>query len=453
MSHAQYLHEIKSTRNTALTTMVMYFVLAVLFVLSVAIPNAFKNIMSGILIVCVIVSTLSTSFRNIRHKYFLFLAASSVISIVFGIYGLVKGAPEEAFSQLLIVYILFPLLWGLFFCTIVRYYSINTIVSWLVWGILACAISVVFYFWSYETFGRDSVRFLSMNANVDVNNSDGYVAASMHVYGSMIFITGALFSSPTVIKNKIVRTASIFLAIAIAFTSGRSALILSMPIGILVFGVNAIIDRRGRISIHAPFRLLLFALLGFIAISSVVGVFSYFFRFDLMLGVTQLVQKLSSGGGDVRHIEAISLWDGAVQSNGLGVGYGIPASFLASTQYVWRYELVWMATIYRFGLFGAAVYAAPFLLTIWVGGRRLMAGHLSTHERFLFGGFLAAFLASNTNPYIEGIVFQWMYVLPVVYFLSDRKSLGSMSRSRSKGQMFGKGRNWPNSLGSTSARA
>jgi hypothetical protein len=32
----------------------------------------------------------------------------------------------------------------------------------------------------------------------------------------------------------------------------------------------------------------------------------------------------------------------------------------------------------------------------------------------MFCGFVCAFLGTNTNPYIEAFVFQWMYVIPLV---------------------------------------
>jgi hypothetical protein len=39
---------------------------------------------------------------------------------------------------------------------------------------------------------------------------------------------------------------------------------------------------------------------------------------------------------------------------------------------------------------------------------------LPPHHKFLFSAFMAAFIASNTNPYIEAFAFQWMYTIPLV---------------------------------------
>lgn len=204
-------------------------------------------------------------------------------------------------------------------------------------------------------------------------------------------------------------------------TSERNALVLSIPSGILSLAVNGAINMRGDFLSIAPIRLIVFGSLGALGVAAIVLMADYFLGFNLKFSIDNLIQKLTSAGDGVRDAEATSLIRGIIESHRMGVGHGIAATNIASAQFPWRYEWVWLATIYRVGFLGAAVYAAPFLATLWVGGRRLLAGQLSPQERFLFGGFCAAFNASTTNPYIEGIVFQWMYVLPILYFLSSRR--------------------------------
>jgi hypothetical protein len=90
--------------------------------------------------------------------------------------------------------------------------------------------------------------------------------------------------------------------------------------------------------------------------------------------------------------------------------------------------MVWLASVYRVGVIGAAVYALPFILTLAIGLRALALGRLQRDEMFLYGGFLGAFIASNTNPYVEALVFQWMYVLPTVYFVQLHAMRASVAR-------------------------
>ena len=66
------------------------------------------------------------------------------------------------------------------------------------------------------------------------------------------------------------------------------------------------------------------------------------------------------------------------------------------------------------GLLGAAVYAFPFFVYIVRVLRLARARQLPPHHKFLFSAFVAAFIASNTNPYIEAFAFQWMYTIPLV---------------------------------------
>jgi hypothetical protein len=46
--------------------------------------------------------------------------------------------------------------------------------------------------------------------------------------------------------------------------------------------------------------------------------------------------------------------------------------------------------------------------------RLALARLLPARHKFMFCGFVCAFLATNTNPYIEAFILQWMYVIPLV---------------------------------------
>jgi hypothetical protein len=140
------------------------------------------------------------------------------------------------------------------------------------------------------------------------------------------------------------------------------------------------------------------------------------------------IDKLSSGGGSARTGQAYALYNGILDSGGVGVGHGIGVSYIRSTDYPWRYELVWLATLLRVGIVGAIVYTSLFF---WYAVRVTKVAakrSLTPGAKFMFCGFIAAFVASNTNPYIEAFTFQWMYVMPVVGFFIDY-SAGRMAAS------------------------
>jgi hypothetical protein len=106
----------------------------------------------------------------------------------------------------------------------------------------------------------------------------------------------------------------------------------------------------------------------------------------------------------------------------LGSGHGIGVSYARSETFPWRYEMVWVATVFRVGLFGALVYTFIFLLYIADVLIKLGTGALSVIDKFYFAGFISVYIASNTNPYIESVAFQWMFVFPVVRHFLLRNS-------------------------------
>ena len=66
-------------------------------------------------------------------------------------------------------------------------------------------LSVGVFFYLYLTRGAAAVAFFFKGANVNLNN--GFAGATMHVYGSLIFLCGAFFSSPELIRNRLLRFA------------------------------------------------------------------------------------------------------------------------------------------------------------------------------------------------------------------------------------------------------
>jgi hypothetical protein len=66
------------------------------------------------------------------------------------------------------------------------------------------------------------------------------------------------------------------------------------------------------------------------------------------------------------------------------------------------------------GLLGTIIYVLPFFLYVaWVI-KLALSCRLTPYHKFMFCGFVCAFLGTNTNPYIEAFALQWMYVIPLV---------------------------------------
>ncbi|WP_316867909.1 hypothetical protein [Ralstonia mannitolilytica] len=290
---------------------------------------------------------------------------------------------------------------------------------WLTLLMLLCIVSVAIFFYLYLAVGPEAVSFFQEAANIDLRG--GYAGATMHVYGSFIFLTAGFFAAPNLVRGRYIRFFLYVALIIVAATSGRSALILSIPIGILVGLVFSVCSPRSphirrRYAVGKIFSMLCLGALviGFLVLlAGAAGI-------DLYLIADNFWEKLRSGGGEARVEQFSALLDGARDSYWLGVGHGIGVSYIRNEEYPWRYELIWMATLLRVGLIGAIVYILPFCVYVWKFLSIWRRGEVRHLDVFLFSGFVAAFVASNTNPYIEGFVFQWMYIFPIVHFFVQR---------------------------------
>jgi hypothetical protein len=375
-------------------------------------PNSLKLFSAASIVFSALLALCTLRKDNILKIMLQFWFANATITVIYILIGVVNSAPEEAIYQILLIYVLFPMLWIFVSKSILDTVSIYQIYTSLIRvGVLAC-FSVFYYYYSFLINGPDSVKFFIEEPNVNTI-TDGFIAGSMYVYGTLIFIFGGYFACFEFTKAKIKNYIILVLFSITALISGRGALILSLFIGAFVNLISVKDSNHSKTKsnyIHGV--ILLFGAIFLIVL------FLNYFNLDLEIIIEPVAKKIVTFGGDGRNPQLFAFIDGIFEQNGFGAGHGISTSYTVSENFPWRYEMIWVASIYRVGFLGAAVYAAPFLLALFFGFKKLLTGNLDKNSKFLFGGFVAAFVATNTNPYIEAFVFQWMFILPVMYLLS-----------------------------------
>ena len=346
-------------------------------------------------------------FRTLLALY----AATVIVTVFYMVVGGMHDAPLVALAQVFAIYIASPLLWMLIAHSLLRWIGADRLIDWLALLSLLCALSVGVFFYLYLTRGAAAVAFFFKGANVNLNN--GFAGATMHVYGSLIFLCGAFFSSPELIRNRLLRFALLAMLLASALTSGRSALILSVPMGWLL-GLALMSRTIGNTRRSAFTQLVRYGLPMLAAAAAALFLLQAYTQINLSTVLSTVTDKVASGGGSARVQMGHSLLHGILENGGFGSGHGVGVDYVSDPIHPWRYELVWMATLYRVGIFGTLVNALPFLL-YFIGVLRLAYGRrLPARHKFMFCGLVCAFLATNTNPYIEAFAFQWMYVIPLV---------------------------------------
>jgi hypothetical protein len=397
-------------RHIFLGTTFLLLLLAVVVPNSLPVPTA---AMMGLAFLLTLPGLrIDAGFRSLLVLYF----CTSIVTIVYIIVGGLHGAPLVALAQVAAIYIVSPLLWMVIADGLLKRLGADRLIDWFVLLSLLCGMSVALFFYLYLTRGAAAVSFFFQGANV--NLIEGFSGATMHVYGSLIFLCGGFFSSPELIKNKTVRLSLLAMLLVCALTSGRSALIIAIPIGWLL-GLMLASRTSGYRRKSAVTRSIRYGLPMLVAVVVGLVLLEGYMQISLSAILDSVSTKLASGGGIARVNMARSLFAGILDDVVLGAGQGVGVKFVSDPVHPWRYELVWLATLYRVGVLGGLVYALPFLLYLIKVIRLALARRLPPEHKFLFCGFVVAFLATNTNPYIEAFVFQWMYVIPMVALFID----------------------------------
>lgn len=380
--------------------------------ISVVFPHSFQLVSAAVMAVTTVFCLFSLKYSDFLQRLLPLYLLGILVSAFYIWLGFTHRAPLASVLQNAAVYIVSPFAWLIIATTTLQQFGITKVVRIFVWLALAAVLSVAMFFFAFLTFGQEAVSFLTEEANVNLEG--GYAGAFILVYGSLIFLSGAVFAEPNVLKNRLVRILLPGLLVITAITSGRSALILAIPVGFLFGSIvrsrtAAFTSAEERSSFFLP--TLLIAMIMFVAVA-VIDIFVD--RIDLTIIFTEFFDELSSGGGSLRTDQMSALIQGILDTYGLGAGHGIGVDYVRSYDFPWRYEVIPLATLYRVGVIGTVVYTLIFIVYGLAFAQKLESQTLREEDVFMAGGFIAAAIAVFTNPYIESFIFQWMYFIPVL---------------------------------------
>ncbi|MDO4681792.1 MAG: hypothetical protein Q4B17_03265 [Lautropia sp.] len=389
---------------------------AILLFLTMVIPNSIKLVSAGMLGLTALLAWPLVNFNPAFMRVVWMHVAASAVTLVYLVVGLLNGATDEALYQTLFIYIVSPALWILIAGGVLSTMSTTKLERMMENYTILGVLTVPLFFYLFLTGGPQAVAFFIDPEEANVNLNDGYSGATMFVYGTLIFMSSALFAMLALgmMGPKLLITLGALVIVAV--TSGRSALMLSVPVGLAV-GVVLRPGIHGQLPGTIMLSLVKQVLIGLVAGVVFIVLLSVFTEIDVLYILGGFWEELSGGGGSERTGQAGALLDGIIQTFGLGAGHGIGVSFIRSVRFPWRYEIVLLATVYRVGIIGALIYAWPFIRYGWGVFEAWKRQRLTNFDVFLFAGCISAFMASATNPYIEAYTFQWMFVLPLTIFL------------------------------------
>jgi hypothetical protein len=413
-------------RELIILKKIFLFSSAWLLFLSVVVPNSLQEMTAAGMLLSAGLGLTWIRLSGALLQLLCIYLCGAVVTVFYLLVGVINGAPMEAVKQILFVYAVSPLLWLIVVAALAEVLDEKRFRRWLTLLTFSSVAGVGVFFYLFFHEGRESVSFFIKEANIEFG--EGGIAATLHAYGSLIFLSAGFFAAPTVVPGYIMRVILLLCLVVAAISSGRSALMLSIPIGILIGLIlnRRVVDASGSFPANPALKNAISLIMVFILLG---GIYYQFGEVNLGIILERVIDKLNTGGGSERSGQFYSLMEGVEKSMAIGRGHGLGVELVRDETYPWRYELTWVATLFRVGVLGSLVYSLPFLFYIFRFFSSWFSRQLSDLDIFMFSGFFSAFLASNTNPYIEGFIFQWMYVLPVVHFIVKRSAVSLNARS------------------------
>lgn len=380
------------------------FLIYFLLFLVIIFPNVFREIKAADFLLIIALSFFTITSVSKKDLLGLGLLCISWIGSVFLTITGSMQAPPGSEIYILGSYVLAPAAWWFILSRLLKLEKLDRIIQFIIICGIMAALEIIVFFIFFDYLDPAIMDLLIADPNVTLS-STGIPVVRLHAISSLIFIAPAFFSL-LIDKNKPYKIPGFSMAIASIFLiasvlSGRSALIIVTLVSLAIMGISGGIRRIGLIIFGG---LLMIAALSFLDVN-IISAFS------------NVVNKVSDYGGEVRLLQRDALLSGFSTSPLIGQGHGVPASVIRDENDPWRYELFYHALLFHGGLFGFFTYLAP----IFIAFAALLRGAIRKDaiKRFALFGLTSFLIATYTNPYIEGIELQWMWIFPLLIGLRN----------------------------------
>ncbi|MGJ1321978.1 hypothetical protein ACR780_04770 [Sphingobacterium faecium] len=392
---------IKERKGFNIINVVIFLTAFLIFVF----PNSFRSVKMPLLLLLFLVGI--TSVRHLNKFVFFSLISSFFITITYLIIGLPSSAfPDEAMSQTLIVYIFTPLLWVVVLNYCFERFYLNTIIKYLnIFMVLGC-FSVFIAIWLFNNGQTKILELIIEDPNMTFSDK-GIVEMKLFVYGSLIFFIPAFFQLESFYKVKWSYFIIILITFLAAVVSGRSALLLSVFIGLSFY-----------LFANPSLKIFKYILFGVILLTTSIFILESF-GVNILNIFEEFYKKIFEGGDKERPEQTAALLNG-INNHIFGAGHGVGVDYIRSYKFPWRYENVPFALIYKVGIFGFIIYSLPFLYTVYA---YLKLKNRKAIDHYMLIGLVSILIATFTNPYLESFEFNIFYVLPFVYFIKRDRIL------------------------------
>jgi hypothetical protein len=222
------------------------------------------------------------------------------------------------------------------------------------------------------------------------------------------FVSALLFTSPILSYLYLKSGSPIKLTLLVLFwigvlATGRRSAFFGLGIAVIFLGFETIKNKKQ-------------VILSITVLLGLSGLIYILYILDILSIATMLNERVESLNGfdeNVRIDQAMALWDGFLEKPLFGHGLGTNVYILRDEDKIWRYELTYIAAIYRYGIFGCAFYLVLYGLPFVRIAYRFRS--LTIPQQALFVAALSQVFAYAVNPVLDTFDTCWQLLLPILY--------------------------------------
>lgn len=388
----------------------------VLFGLILFLPTAVEDVKVALLSLVTIGFAIELYHRSrvVANQTILIIG---LITIAYGIFsvllGFSRGAPGAANEAT--VFVLWPVLF--LSLTLVGIRS-ERVIQWLFLVLLVSTVIIILhtYLFLLSNFGYlPSWAYVEVPVRTIATNYHGSIAYSISNITSLIFLVPFLMagvltwsrkSAPIPYRLTILTLLGV---LPLVLFSGRRAfqlVVIGSVVTIFLLQLFLSTDCRPTIRWKATGVAVVTSSLAFLIIIGHVvvnGNVSY-----LPASYQAILNPLTTASMSARVAQLGALIAGWQEYPLFGVGHGIPAEVIRSTNSPWNYELTYVKLLYHTGIVGILVYGGA-VAWLYMQGARLIT-HKPVAAQYLIPlltGLTAFLIASASNPYLPKFSGVW----------------------------------------------
>ncbi|RWP10329.1 MAG: hypothetical protein EOR00_30935 [Mesorhizobium sp.] len=367
------------------------------FIAVLAVPFIYVPFKAGVGLLLLVIQYASPSMKQDNSRFDFRLLILCLLGLMYVIIPELLGLRfYSSFLNVFSLHVVFVAFWWFVLRKItndeVSYIAVLAcFVTWVVWlyalGLLAQGLGYI----------PEVIPDLYDNINVDINS----IGLSSNTVSALLFLSPVLTYS-YLRKRSLWHYASLVLFWAGIVALGRRSAFVGLAVPITLLMWEGVLDSRhsGR-----TFRLVaVFVMVLCIAIALDI--------FGIRGLILERWTRVDEGASE-RLNQARALWYGFTESPYFGKGLGAIAHAIRSEDKPWRYELSYVAALFRYGLFGCGL-----LLVIYGGAIAsclIRIRNLSIPERALLAGAISQVIAYAVNPVFDTFDTAWQLLLPVLF--------------------------------------